>query len=229
MSEAKGVRIDWLRWGLDRLTVETDSVTRRRRGDAETITIVRRLVGVDAEAQQRTRITVEDGVATFTEQIEIPDGWHDLPRVGVRFEVPGDLDRLTWFGLGPHETYPDRKSSGVVSRWSSTIDEQFHPYVVPQEHAAHTDTRWMSLVDERGSGIVVAGDRPLIMTARADHDQALTAASTLAGLDPAPTTEVHVDLAVRGLGTAACGPDVLDRFVVRPGRHRFSWTLGAAR
>ena len=62
-----------------------------------------------------------------------------------------------------------------------------------------------------------------------DHDATLTAASTLAELDPKPTIEVHVDSAVRGLGTAACGPDVLDRFVVGPGRHRFSWTIGAAR
>ena len=87
----------------------------------------------------------------------------------------------------------------------------------------------MSLTDKRGNGIVVAGQWPMILTARADHDAALTAATTLAELDPEPTVEVHVDAAVRGLGTAACGPDVLDRFVVGPGRHRFSWTIGAAR
>ena len=100
---------------------------------------------------------------------------------------------------------------------------------MPQEHAAHVDTRWMTLADERGDGVLLAGEQPLIMTARADHDATLTAASTLAGLDPSPTTEVHIDTAVRGLGTAACGPDVLDRFVVRPGRYRFTWTLGASR
>ena len=229
MAEAKGVRLDWLRWGLDRLQVETDSISRRRRDGAELVAIDRRLVGVDAEAIHRTRIRVIDGIAAFTEQIDVPAGWHDLPRVGVRFEAPGDLDTLTWFGLGPDETYPDRRSAAVVGRWSGSVADQFHPYVVPQEHAAHVDTRWLLLTDERGRGVVLAGERPLIMTARADHDATLTAASTLAGLDPSPTTEVHVDAAQRGLGTAACGPDVLDRFVVGPGRHRFVWTLGAAR
>jgi beta-galactosidase len=229
MSEVTGVRIDWLRWGLDRLTSEVDSVTRRTRDGIETITLKRRLVGAAAEATHRTKITLVDGVATFAEQIVVPAEWHDLARVGVRFEVPGDLDQLTWFGPGPLETYPDRKASGIVSRWTSTVDEQFHPYVVPQEHGAHTDARWMSLTDERGSGIVVAGQRPMVLTARADHDVTLAAASTLAELDPEPTIEVHVDSVVRGLGTAACGPDVLDRFVVGPGRHRFSWTIGAAR
>jgi len=229
MSEVMGVRNDWLRWGLDRLTSEVDSITRRTRNSIETITLKRRLVGAAAEATHRTKITLVDGVASFAEQIVVPAEWHDLARVGVRFEVPGDLDQLTWFGPGPLETYPDRKASGIVSRWTSTVGEQFHPYVVPQEHGAHADARWMSLTDERGSGIVVAGQRPMVLTARADHDATLTAASTLAELDPEPTIEVHVDYAVRGLGTAACGPDVLARFVVGPGRHRFSWTIGAAR
>ncbi len=229
MAEAKGVRIDWLRWGLDRLVVETDSIARRRRDGADLITVKRRLVGADASAVHQTKIRIENGVATFSEQIAVPAEWHDLPRVGVRFEVPGALDQLRWFGLGPDETYPDRRSAAVVGRWSTTVADQFHPYVVPQEHAAHVDTRWMSLIDDAGDGVTLAGEGPLIMTARADHDAALTAASTLAGLDPSTTTEVHIDTAVRGLGTAACGPDVLERFVVRPGRHRFGWTLSGAR
>ena len=146
---------------LDRLTSEVDSITRRTRAGIETITLMRRLVGADAEAAHRTKITVVDGVATFAEQIVVPAEWHDLARVGVRFEIPGDLDRLTWFGPGPLETYPDRKASGIVSRWTSTIDEQFHPYVVPLEHGAHTDARWMALTDERGRGIVVGLRRRL--------------------------------------------------------------------
>ncbi len=40
-----------------------------------------------------------------------------------------------------------------------------------------------------------------------------------------PETFVHVDAAHRGLGTASCGPDTLTRYLVRPGRHRWRWTL----
>lgn len=229
MAEVSGVRLDWLRWGLDRLSVETDSVTRRRRDTAELITLKRRLVGPDAEATHETRIRIADGVATFAERLDVPAAWHDLPRVGVRFEVPGELERMTWFGLGPDETYPDRCSAATVGRWSTSVADQFHPYVVPQEHAAHVETRWMSLVGSVGSGMLLAGDQLLIMTARAHHDRSLAAAATLAGLESSATTEVHVDSALRGLGTAACGPDVLDRFVVRPGRHRFTWSVSGAR
>lgn len=229
MSEIQGRRRAWLRWGLDEAELVTDSVTRRRRGDAEIILIARRIVGPGEEARHRTMITIETGVARFDERIDLPSRWRDMPRVGVRFEVPASFDRLEWFGLGPHETYPDRNSSATIRRWTSTVDAQYHPYVVPQEHAAHVATRWMTLTSKRGRGLRIEGARPLVMTARSHHDADLTAAATLADLERAGTTEVHIDAAVRGLGTDACGPDTLPEFIVGAGSHRWSWYLGPAR
>lgn len=229
MSEVKGPRLGWVRWGLDELELVTDGLRRRRRGDADIITLDRRIVGPSEAARHRTTITIQDGLARFDECIDIPSRWRDLPRVGVRFEVPAELDRFEWFGLGLHETYPDRRASATIGRWRSTVDAQFHPYVVPQEHAAHVDTRWMTLAGERGRGLRIDGDRPLVMTARSHHDAALSAATTLADLEHGETTEVHVDVAVRGLGTDACGPDTLPEFRVGAGTHRWTWYLGPAR
>lgn len=229
MSEVKGRRLAWRRWGLDEIELVTDSVSRRNRGDAEIISVDRRIVGADEEARHRTRITIEDDVARFDEHVDLPSRWRDMPRIGVRFEVPAALDRVEWFGLGPHETYPDRRSSATIGRWKSTVDEQYHPYVVPQEHAAHVDTRWLTLTGDGGRGLRVEGARPLVMTARSHHDAALTAAATLADLERAVTTEVHVDAAVRGLGTDACGPDTLPEYRIGAGTHRWTWYLGSAR
>jgi len=229
MSEIQGRRQAWLRWGLEEAELVTDSLTRRRRGDAELISIARRLVGTDEEARHRTTITIENGLARFDERIDLPSRWRDMPRVGVRFEVPASFARMEWFGPGPHETYPDRNSSATIGRWSSTVDAQYHPYVVPQEHAAHVATRWMTLRNKGGQGLRVEGGRPLVMTARSHHDAALTAAATLAELERAGTTEVHIDAAVRGLGTDACGPDTLPEFIVGAGSHRWTWYLGSAR
>ena len=225
MADVVGVRRDWVRWGLDRLRVEFDGVERRRRHGQEEFVIRRRLVGPDAEAVHQTRLRCENRRLVFAEQLVIPAEWNDLPRVGVRFVVPERYRTLEWLGLGPHETYPDRRSAAVVGRWRSSVLEQYHPFVVPQEHGAHLDTRWLTLTDEEGRGLMLAGDRWLTMTARPHHDTALAAARTLADLPEPSTTEVHVDLAIRGLGTAACGPDTEPEFRVRPGRHRWTWSL----
>jgi len=228
MSEVQGRRPRWVGWGLDRLEVETDAVRRRHRDGAEVVTLDRRLVGHEHVARHRTTITIADGIARFDERIDVPDVWFDVPRVGVRFEVPAALDRVEWFGAGPHETYPDRVRGATVGRWRSTVDEQYHPYVVPQEHGAHVDTRWLQLRGADRRGMRVTADDPLVVTARSHHDHALTAATTIADLDRAPTTEVHVDAAVRGLGTDACGPDTLREYRVGSGTHRWTWFLGPA-
>ncbi len=225
MSGVRGTRSWWLKLGLDELEVVTDGIARRTNDDGETITLRRRLIGPKGEATHRTVVTLVDGRASFAERVVVPKEWKDLPRVGVRFEVPVGFDQLEWFGLGPHETYPDRRRSGVVRRWRSTVADQYHEYVVPQEHGAHEATRWFALRDDRGGGLRIDALAPLSFSARSHHDAALTSAHTIAELERADTVEVHVDVAQRGLGTAACGPDTLAPYIVGGGTYAWSWSI----
>ena len=101
--------------------------------------------------------------------------------------------------------------------------DQYHPFVQPQEHGAHIDCGWLQLDDGTGAGLRVAGEPSITVTARHHHDLTLTDATTLAELPAPASIEVHVDAAVRGLGTGACGPDT-DR-IVAGGTHRFVWWL----
>ena len=226
MADVGTQRARWSALGLDDLGSVLDRVDRRRRAGHEVVTLHRRLVGTDAEAGHRTRITIADGHLRFDERIELPDDWHDLARVGVRFEAPATLDRLTWFGRGLRENYPDRNSSSPVHRFTSTVAEQYHEYVVPQEHGSHTDTRWFRLADARGHGFQVSAiGAPLIFAARHHHDLDLAAAATIADIDPAATIEVHIDTAMRGLGTKSCGPDTLPEYRLGAGTYTWSWAL----
>ena len=221
---ATGVRARWESWGLDCLRIEVDDITARKGGSD--IRLRRRLVGADDDVLHQTRITRVDGALEFRERLVVPAEWNDLPRVGVRFEVPPVFDRLQWFGPGPDETYPDRRSAATVGRWSSSVDDQYHPFVKPQDHGMHVDARWFSLASGR-QGLAVSGDQPVAFAARRHHDDALTAAQTVAELVTGSTIEVHVDRAVRGLGTGACGPDTLPPYLVRPGTWTWSWRLRA--
>ncbi len=72
---------------------------------------------------------------------------------------------------------------------------------------------------------VDAVDAPLIFSARRHHDIDIERATTTAELDSASTVEVHVDTAMRGLGTAACGPDALPPFHLRDRVYNWSWAL----
>lgn len=167
--------------------------------------------------------------ADIREEISVPGDWDDLPRVGIRFDVPKRFCNLEWLGHGPDESYPDRCSAQTFGRWRSTVADQYHPYVYPQEHGAHEQTRSFKLTDEAGDGFEVILPEPMSFTARPHHDADLTRATTLAELIERDTTEVHIDPAMRGLGTGACGPDVLDDYIVRSGIYRFDWQLRSGR
>jgi beta-galactosidase len=90
--------------------------------------------------QVRNRFTREDGLP-------------EVPRIGMNMEVVRSLDRLAWFGRGPHENYADRQRSAHVGRYRGSVAEQYVPYLRPQENGYKTDVRWMSLSDGQGLGL----------------------------------------------------------------------------
>lgn len=75
-----------------------------------------------------------------------------LPSLGLHMSIPNSMKHLSWYGRGPHENYVDRKSSAPIGLYESTVAEQFHDYVRPQETGNKTDTHWLKLVDESGRG-----------------------------------------------------------------------------
>ncbi|MEM7092791.1 MAG: glycoside hydrolase family 2 TIM barrel-domain containing protein [Actinomycetota bacterium] len=225
MSEVAGVRPQWVKQGLDQLSWVTEATQAFTSDDLALVVLDRRIEGTDDAARWVTRFVLTPESIVVDEEALIPDSWTDVPRVGSRFEVDGGLGALRWFGLGPHETYPDRRSGARTGIWPSSVAEQYHGYVVPQEHGAHLATRWFELRDADGAGFRFEGAAPFSFNARRHHDDALSAARTIGELRVSPNIEVHIDAAQRGLGTGACGPDTAPEHRVGPGEHRWRFTI----
>lgn len=137
----------------------------------------------------------------------------DLPRLGIRFEVPKGFEHLQWIGLGPVETYPDRKAAGKAGRFRSTVTEQFFPYIVPQECGHHVETRTLTLMDESGCGLrVEAREQSFGFSTLKTTPEDLTLAYHPYELNFRDNTTVLIDAFHRGLGTASCGPDTLEKY-----------------
>lgn len=78
----------------------------------------------------------------------------EVPRIGVRFRLPVQMNQITYFGRGPEENYIDRYMGTLVDLYKTTADELYHPYVRPQENGHHTDTRWMMATNKSGKGLL---------------------------------------------------------------------------
>ena len=156
---------------------------------------------------------------------ELPAELLDLPRVGTVLAIVPGLETAEWLGSGPHETYPDRRRSGLIGRWTSTVSELYTPYVRPQESGGRADVHWLELRDATGRGVRIIPDRPRQLSATHYRAEDLATATHDVELTPRPETIVHLDAAHRGLGTASCGPDTLPEYKIGPGTYVWSWSL----
>lgn len=148
---------------------------------------------------------------TYTMKGELPE----LPRLGSAFMLSGAYENLSWYGRGPWENYPDRKTSCFIGRWNSTVSEQYTHYPRPQDSGNHEDVTEVILTDKRGEGIrVTALDNPFSFSAL--HYTALDLYNTTHDCDLVPRNEVvlSLDCAVMGLGNSSCGPGVLKKYTI---------------
>jgi beta-galactosidase/beta-glucuronidase len=162
------------------------------------------------------------GDILFEAQVNPSSPLPDLPRMGIELKIPAEFDRFTWYGRGPHENYIDRKESARIGVYSGTVNEQYVPYVFPQENGNKSDVRWATLTDLRGSGILVIG-RPLLnVSALYYTSEDLDKARHTYELSSHNFISLHLDHAHGGLGSNSCGPRPLEKYLLEAKEFIFS-------
>ncbi len=224
-----GIGRKWDAWDLRNSTVKTVSDVSRM-GGVLNITRSHSIVppGANGAAVEidETRKVAHDGTIIFSYKAIVPEALGDLPRLGTVFHL-ADFEQLEWFGLGPLETYADRRSAATVSRWKSSVKDQYVPYIHPQDHGRHEATRWVHVHNGRVGLIAAAhpGMRLFSFSARHFDDGELTDAATTGDLIPRAKTMLSIDHRVRGVGTGSCGPDTLATYRIGAGQHEWSFAL----
>ena len=85
-----------------------------------------------------------------------------VPRIGVRFHLPADMNQVEYFGRGPGENYVDRQAGSFVDLYRTTADAMYtNNYVRPQENGHRTDTRWVTLSRKNGKGLKIVADQTI--------------------------------------------------------------------
>ena len=148
-----------------------------------------------------------------------------FPKVGLQFAISKAYKNISWFGPGPHETYPDRKSSGKVDRYKRVIPELFEPYIVPQENGNRSETRWAAFYDKSGQGLFVQGHQLFNFSAYHYDDLDIEKAKHLFELEKKDYFTVNLDYKMAGLGTGACGPGCRPEFLVPAVPMEFTFRL----
>ena len=81
-----------------------------------------------------------------------------MPEFGMLFQLPAELEQVTWYGLGPEENYCDRNSGARLGLYERKVEDMMTPYVVPQECGNRSGVRYAKITDVYGRGILFSGD-----------------------------------------------------------------------
>ncbi|MGX5771797.1 glycoside hydrolase family 2 TIM barrel-domain containing protein [Microbacterium trichothecenolyticum] len=218
----------WRDRGLHRLRHRVISVTR-----SESALRVESVVAAADKAPQ-LRVAYEwrglDGERPLLLVDVAPStGWDSSwPRLGVHLTLPRALDRVSWIGAGPDESYPDMAAGAWLGSHQRHIDDLNTMHARPQESGHRADVRRLDLTDASGDGLrIVAGPRradghPGFVYSRWSAHE-IDAASHPTELPDSVLNHLYLDDAVHGLGSRACGPDVEPRHALWPSARTFSF------
>ncbi|OFY66026.1 MAG: hypothetical protein A2Y71_02965 [Bacteroidetes bacterium RBG_13_42_15] len=171
---------------------------------------------------------------------KVSDRIPETPRMGMQMQLPEEFMNLKWYGRGPHENYSDRKTSADVGLYESSVDDQYVPYIRPQENGYKTDTRWLTLTDENGSGLLVNGNPLICFTALKNiHDDfespgklsvyrkdARRANTHTNDVKPREFVNLNVDLGQMGVGgDDSWGAQIHPQYRLLEKRYEYSFRL----
>lgn len=127
------------------------------------------------------------------------EGLPDMPEFGMMFQFNADYDNLTWYGMGPEETYADRRHGAKLGIYSNKVADNMAKYLVPQECGNKVGVRYARIADAKGRGMMFEGDE-LSFSALPYTPHELENAAHVYELPQVHHTIVRVALAQMGVG-----------------------------
>ncbi len=144
-----------------------------------------------------------------------------LPRLGFEFTSPKANDCFTYYGMGDKENYCDMNRHAKVGMYHSTADEEYVPYIVPQEHGNHTKAKLLQM----GNGIEFLSDGEFEFNVSSYTSYALEKAMHTDELVKNGRTNIRIDYKTSGIGSASCGPRMIEKYQLRDKEISFSFFI----
>jgi beta-galactosidase len=153
-----------------------------------------------------TYIITPDGEITLRHTV-YPQGkmplW--LPRIGLTMTLDKSLEQVKWYGRGPQENYPDRKTGYKTGVYATTVKDMYEPYLIPQDYGLRTDNRWLRMTNEKGVGLQFSMNEWFNFNSYPYTTDNLTKAQYTYQLQEQDGITLNLDYSTSGVGCTARG------------------------
>jgi len=153
-----------------------------------------------------------------------------LPCLGITLKLPyakqitenrklKTENQITWHGLGPMDTYPDRTTSAIMGTWTQPLSAQYTHEARPQDSGNHGETYWLTVNQPSASAAsqsvsIETLGKPFIFSALPYSVKQLSTVKHDCDLVEEDNIYLNVDCAQMGVGNSSCGPGVLKKYAI---------------
>ena len=202
---------------------------------ANTVTIVTSFDMPEVQGQMDITYLVfaNTGAVKVTEDFKATEGAKvsDMFRFGMLLQMPYTMEKSNYYGRGPIENYSDRKDCMRIAIYSDEADNQYFPYIRPQESGTKSDIRWWKQTDATGLGLQVKSCTPFYASALHFDTEELDDGDEKEqrhsfGLKKSKYTNLFLDAVHMGVGGEnSWGAWPLEKYRVHYGNKTFNFVL----
>ena len=202
---------------------------------ANTVTIVTSFDMPEVQGQMDITYLVfaNTGAVKVTEDFKATEGAKvsDMFRFGMLLQMPYTMEKSNYYGRGPIENYSDRKDCMRIGVYTDDADNQYFPYIRPQESGTKSDIRWWKQTDATGLGLQVKSCTPFYASAIHFDTEELDDGDDKEqrhsfDLKKSKFTNLFLDSAHMGVGGEnSWGAQPLEKYRVHYGNKTFTFTL----
>ncbi|MEP2278184.1 glycoside hydrolase family 2 TIM barrel-domain containing protein [Maribacter sp.] len=168
-------------------------------------------------------ITKNGEIAIRTNTSPAGEFTNRIPKVGLQLQIPNTFNTIEWYGRGPYETYPDRKTGAKFGSYETTAKDDYVPYIIPQDYGNKTDVYYTSISDDSGYGLQIKGDQTFNLSAQIYDTDNMTRSYYRRQLKEVDYITLNLDHAVSGVGGTAIS--VLNKYRVQPKQYNFTFYI----
>ena len=224
-NDAHKLRPRWEACGYDRAF--SRAYTTECRIKPRSVTIVTDLALTPLWIQKiltaKASFTIDsDGRITADIKVEKDPIMDILPRFGIRLFLPKELEKVTYLGMGPYESYSDLHCGSYVSLFETSAEDSYVDYIRPQEHGNHIDCDFVKVHD----GFTVhATDSLLSFNISCYTQEQLQSTAHNYELEKQPFNTLCIDYKQNGIGSNSCGVIPFDEYMLSEQKFRFRFAL----
>lgn len=147
-----------------------------------------------------------------------------LPRFGIRFFLPNDMEQVQYTGYGPYESYLDKRRASWFGTFNTKVTQMHEDYIKPQENGSHYGCEALTVTGALGS-ISVFGKETFSFNTSHYTQEELTNKAHNYELDECGCTVLCLDYRQTGIGSNSCGPALQEQYRLDEKQFRFEVTV----